>query len=407
MADETIEQLAINTIRTLSMDAVQAAKSGHPGTPMALAPVAYVLWNEVLRYDPAQPGWPNRDRFVLSCGHASMLLYSVLHLAGVKQLDADGRPTDELAVPLDDIRHFRQLRQPLPRPSRARPHQRRRDHHRAAGPGHRQQRGHGHRLPLAGRPLQPAGLRPVRLQRLRPLQRRRPDGGRRRRGRLAGRPPQALQPLLDLRRQPHHHRGPHLAELQRGRGHAVRRLRLERGQGGRRQRPGRPCAARSQAFQQTARSAHADHRPQRDRLRRAAQGRHPRGPRGAAGRGGSPPDEGRLRLAGEREVPGARAKCWPTSARASARGARSCYAEWSAKFAQYKDQYPELAAELEHDRAPRTAPGWDADIAAVSRRRQGDGQPGLVGQGAQPGRPSTFPGCWAARPTWPPRPTRC
>ncbi|MEN6451022.1 MAG: transketolase [Thermoguttaceae bacterium] len=109
MADQPIEQLAINTIRTLSMDAVEAAKSGHPGTPMALAPAAYVLWNEFLRYDPAQPGWPNRDRFVLSCGHASMLLYSVLHLAGVKQQDAMGKPTNELAVRLDDIRQFRQL----------------------------------------------------------------------------------------------------------------------------------------------------------------------------------------------------------------------------------------------------------------------------------------------------------
>ncbi len=101
MAEKTIEQLAIDTIRTLSMDAVQAANSGHPGTPMALAPAAYVLWNEILRYDPAQPAWPNRDRFVLSCGHASMLLYSVLHLAGVKQLDQEGRPTGELAVSLD------------------------------------------------------------------------------------------------------------------------------------------------------------------------------------------------------------------------------------------------------------------------------------------------------------------
>ena len=109
MATKQLEQLAINTIRTLSMDAVQAAVSGHPGTPMALAPPAYVLWNEVLRYDPDQPLWPNRDRFVLSCGHASMLLYSVLHLAEVKQLDGDGRPTNELAVPLDDIRRFRQL----------------------------------------------------------------------------------------------------------------------------------------------------------------------------------------------------------------------------------------------------------------------------------------------------------
>jgi transketolase len=109
MATKQLEQLAINTIRTLSMDAVQAAVSGHPGTPMALAPLAYVLWNEALRYDPDQPLWPNRDRFVLSCGHASMLLYSVLHLAGVKQLDKDGNPTGELAVPLDDIRRFRQL----------------------------------------------------------------------------------------------------------------------------------------------------------------------------------------------------------------------------------------------------------------------------------------------------------
>ncbi|MCE5266860.1 MAG: transketolase [Planctomycetaceae bacterium] len=109
MSDKPIEQLAINTIRTLAMDAVEAAKSGHPGTPMALAPAAYVLWNEFLRYDPNQPGWANRDRFVLSCGHASMLLYAMLHLAGVKQQGDDGQPTDELAVRLDDIRQFRQL----------------------------------------------------------------------------------------------------------------------------------------------------------------------------------------------------------------------------------------------------------------------------------------------------------
>jgi transketolase len=106
---QTIEQLAINTIRTLSMDAVEAAKSGHPGTPMALAPVAYLVFQEMLRYDPAQPAWPNRDRFVLSCGHASMLLYSLLHLSGVRQLGSDGKPLEELAVSLEDIRRFRQL----------------------------------------------------------------------------------------------------------------------------------------------------------------------------------------------------------------------------------------------------------------------------------------------------------
>jgi transketolase len=111
MSDTTrpIEKLSINTIRTLAMDAVEAAKSGHPGTPMALAPAAYVLWNEVLRFDPAQPAWPNRDRFVLSCGHASMLLFSLLHLAEVRQLDAQGRATGEPAVSLDEIRRFRQI----------------------------------------------------------------------------------------------------------------------------------------------------------------------------------------------------------------------------------------------------------------------------------------------------------
>ena len=103
-----LDQLAINTIRTLSMDAVQKAKSGHPGTPMALAPVAYTLWQRHLRYDPADPSWPGRDRFVLSVGHASMLLYSLLHLAGVRRLGKDG-PTNEEAVSLEDIKQFRQL----------------------------------------------------------------------------------------------------------------------------------------------------------------------------------------------------------------------------------------------------------------------------------------------------------
>jgi transketolase len=107
-----IEHLAINTIRTLSMDAVQQANSGHPGTPMALAPVAYVLWNRILRYDPATPLWPARDRFVLSCGHASMLLYSLLHLAGVKEANPKSRNGRQFAVTLEDIKNFRQLGSP-------------------------------------------------------------------------------------------------------------------------------------------------------------------------------------------------------------------------------------------------------------------------------------------------------
>ncbi|HZZ12706.1 MAG TPA: transketolase [Paraburkholderia sp.] len=104
-----LDRLSIDTIRTLSMDAVQKANSGHPGTPMALAPVAYHLWQNHMRYDPAEPLWPNRDRFVLSVGHASMLLYSVLHLTGVKAVDHAGKPTGKPAVSLDDIKHFRQL----------------------------------------------------------------------------------------------------------------------------------------------------------------------------------------------------------------------------------------------------------------------------------------------------------
>ena len=103
-----IDKLCIDTIRTLSMDAVQKAKSGHPGTPMALAPVAYTLWQDVLRFDPTDPTWPNRDRFVLSVGHASMLLYSLLHLTGTRRIGEHG-PTEQEAVSLDDIKQFRQL----------------------------------------------------------------------------------------------------------------------------------------------------------------------------------------------------------------------------------------------------------------------------------------------------------
>jgi transketolase len=104
-----IDQLCINTIRTLAMDAVQQANSGHPGTPMALAPVAYLLWQRFLRYDPEYPIWPNRDRFVLSNGHASMLLYALLHLAGVKAVNPKYETLGDLSVSMDDIKHFRQL----------------------------------------------------------------------------------------------------------------------------------------------------------------------------------------------------------------------------------------------------------------------------------------------------------
>src|SRR5256712_3371438 len=109
MTDEKTVQLAINTIRPLRMDAVQEAKSGPPGTPMALAPLVYTLWHRVLRFDPQDPIWPNRDRFVLSNGHASMLLWSVLHLTRTQAVNAEYERLGHPAVSLEDIRHFRQL----------------------------------------------------------------------------------------------------------------------------------------------------------------------------------------------------------------------------------------------------------------------------------------------------------
>ena len=104
-----LDLLSINTIRTLAIDAVQQANSGHPGAPMGLAPVVYELWQKYLRYDPADPTWPNRDRFVLSAGHASMLLYATLHLAGVRAVNSQGKPTNELSLPMEEIKRFRQI----------------------------------------------------------------------------------------------------------------------------------------------------------------------------------------------------------------------------------------------------------------------------------------------------------
>ena len=109
VTSQQLDTLSINTIRTLAMDAVQKANSGHPGTPMALAPVAYTLWQQFLRFDPEDPIWPNRDRFILSNGHASMLLYSLLHLSGVRAVNPKYERLGELSVTLEDIKNFRQL----------------------------------------------------------------------------------------------------------------------------------------------------------------------------------------------------------------------------------------------------------------------------------------------------------
>jgi transketolase len=109
LSETKLDQLCINTIRTLSIDAVQQAKSGHPGTPMALAPLIYTIWNRVMRFDPQDPIWPNRDRFVLSNGHASMLLWSALHLTGTRAVNAEYERLGTPSVTLEDIERFRQL----------------------------------------------------------------------------------------------------------------------------------------------------------------------------------------------------------------------------------------------------------------------------------------------------------
>ena len=142
--DDDVVRRSINTIRALSMDAVEAAQSGHPGTPMALAPVAYVLWSRFLRHNPRNPTWPDRDRFVLSAGHASMLLYSLLHLTRVRRAARGGA-----GVPAVGIAHAGS--------SGARAHPGRRNHHRSAGPGRRQRGGHGDRRADPRRAFQPAG----------------------------------------------------------------------------------------------------------------------------------------------------------------------------------------------------------------------------------------------------------
>ena len=173
------DDLAVATIRTLAMDAVQAANSGHPGTPMALAPVAYTLWQQYLRFDPADPIWANRDRFVLSAGHASTLLYSLLHLTGVKSVNPHYETLGEPRVPLDDIKRFRQLDSKCP----GHPEYRWTAVSSAPpvrwAPGYATSVGMAMASQVAGRDVQPARLRAVRLRRLRDRRRRLHDGGHR------------------------------------------------------------------------------------------------------------------------------------------------------------------------------------------------------------------------------------
>ena len=331
---DQLANLSIATLRTLSMDAVQAAGSGHPGTAMAMAPAVYELWQEFLRFDPDDPIWPNRDRFVLSIGHASTLLYSVLHLTGVKAVDAHYERLGEPSVTLDDLKKFRQLDSKCPGHPEYRWTSGVETTTGPLGQGVATSVGMALAATVAGGALQPARLSALRLRRLRHVRRRLHDGGRRVRGGVAGRAPSARQPLLDLRQQPHHDRGPHRARFQRRRGHAVRRLRLERHAGRRRQRP-RDAASRLHDLQAHHRPADPDHRRQPHRLRRASQAGHERRPRRAAGRRRGRARQAQLRLAGRRAVPraGRRRSTHFRRRPGRARAGRLARTAWEATYA--------------------------------------------------------------------------
>ena len=219
-----IDADAINAIRFLTIDAVERAKSGHPGTPMGLAPLAYRLFTRHLRHDPAHPDWPDRDRFVLSGGHASMLLYASLAPERLRPLDRRHQ-----AVPPVGLTHAGA--------SRARRDAGGRGDHRPARPGLRQRGRDGARRAHAGRPLQPARPRYRRPPHLRVLRRGRHDGGHLQRGGLARRPPASRprQAHRLLRQQSRDARRRRRRRVRRERRRALRRLRLARRRGEQRQ----------------------------------------------------------------------------------------------------------------------------------------------------------------------------
>ena len=280
---QDIDQLAINTIRMLVVDAVQKANSGHPGTPMDAAPAAYTLWQRVLRYDPADPDWLNRDRFVLSSGHASMLLYSLIHLSGVKAVNPSyeqvGRDpshwttSERSAKPAAGVRAIPSIGWTSGVETTTGP----------LGQGVATSVGMAIARQLAARHLQPPGFRSVRFQCLRAVRRRRHDGGRRQRGSIPGRSSRLsnLCWIYDSNRVTiEGHTDIAFTEDVAARFLAYGWNVL---QGDRRQRYGAPRAGLSR-LPAHPRSTHAHRRAQSYRLRRASQAGLARSPRRAARR---------------------------------------------------------------------------------------------------------------------------
>ena len=382
MLTTDLDTLSINTIRTLAMDAVQQANSGHPGTPMAMAPVAYALWQRHLRFDPDDPIWPDRDRFVLSMGHASMLLYSMLHLAGVKAVNPKYETLGQLSVGLDDIKHFRQLE------SRC--------------PGHPEYRWTSGIETTTG-PLGQGVATSVGMAiaaKWMAAHFNRPDfpmfdfdvyalagdgcmmEGISSRSGVARRASAARQPgwIYDNNRITIEGR----TSLAFSEDVATRFIcvRLERHARRRRQRSG-DARSRVRDVQEDDRPAHADHRRQPHRLRRADQAGHARRARRAARRRGDPRGEAILRLAGGREVPRCPTACASISPPASARAARQLRKAMDGAVRGLQGEVSRRGRRAVSHAAPAAARRAGSRRSRLSRRSERARRPRRVGQGPQ------------------------
>ena len=367
MTSQELDQLAINTIRTLSIDAVQQAKSGHPGTPMALAPLVYTLWNRVMRFDPKDPIWPNRDRFVLSNGHASMLLWSVLYLTGTQAVNAEYERLGKPSVTLDDIRHFRQL------DSKAPGHP---EYHWVSGV-------ETTTGPLGQGIATSVGMAIARKWLASRYNRPGFDlfdyniyavcgDGCLMEG--VGSEAASLAGHLELDDLCWIYDNNHITiegktSITFTEDVAARFLayRLERAARRRCQRS-RADRGRACGLPQDQGPADADHSRQPHRLRLAAQGRHRGGPWRALGRRRGQAHQARLWLAGGCQVPRARRRHGSISTPASARAARQARARWEALFADYRKQFPELAAEIDQMQRRELPAGWDRNLPSVQGR---------------------------------------
>ena len=365
-----IDQLCINTIRTLSMDAVQAANSGHPGTPMALAPVAYTLWQEFLRFDPADPIWPNRDRFVLSVGHASMLLYSMLHLTGVKSVNKEYEILGEPAVSIDDIKNFRQLD--------------------SKTPGHPEYRLTSGVETTTG-PLGQGVATSVGMaigSKWLAAHYNTPgfdlfdfdvyalcgdgdmmEGVSSEAASLAG-APEALQPLLDLRLQPDHHRRLDRPGLHRGHRLAVRRLRLERPPRSTTPTTSEQLRGRLRLVPERQGPADVHPRPHQHRLRLVSK-------QDTNKAHGSPLGEDVIKAWKEKfgwtaekfGVPDGVYEHFKEGVGKRGKAARDA---WFAMLDKYRAAHPEKADELDRMQHRQLPDGWDKDLPDLPGRRQGD-----------------------------------